>query len=64
MKCVKCGSHVKKRRVQLGYKICLECGAKAAAAEAMRRAGCVAPAFNKGAYQPVFTLQDAKDVGR
>ena len=36
----------------------------AARAEADRRKSCVAPAYNKGAYQPVWTTEQAKDIGR
>lgn len=36
----------------------------AAQAEAERRRSCVAPAYNKGAYQPVWTTEQAKDIGR
>ena len=25
---------------------------------------CLAPAYNKGAYQPVFSLEDAKHIGK
>ena len=37
---------------------------QAAREEAERRKKCVAPAYNKGAYQPVFTKEQAKDIGR
>ncbi|MBV36240.1 MAG: hypothetical protein CMP47_12455 [Rickettsiales bacterium] len=36
----------------------------AARKEAERRKKCVAPAFNKGPYQYIFTEEQAKDVGR
>ena len=35
-----------------------------AQAEIERKKGCVAPAFNKGAYQYIATEEQAKDVGR
>lgn len=37
---------------------------KAAQLEAERRKKCVAPAYNKGAYQPIFTKEQAKYIGR
>lgn len=37
---------------------------QAAREEAERRKKCVAPAFNKGPYQYIFTEEQAKDVGR
>jgi len=62
--CIKCGEEYNRRRAQLGYATCLSCGDIAASAESARRAKCVAPAFNKGAYQYVGSLEDAKNVGR
>jgi hypothetical protein len=35
-----------------------------AQAEAEHRKKCVAPAYNKGAYQPIFTAEQAKWIGK
>jgi hypothetical protein len=32
--------------------------------EINRKRKCLAPAYNKGAYQPVFSKEDAKHIGR
>jgi hypothetical protein len=35
-----------------------------AQAEAERKKKCIAPAYNKGPYQPVFTKEQAKYIGK
>ena len=62
--CVKCSEPFNPKRLELGYHTCLECGGKAAIKEKARKAKCSAPAYNKGAYQYVGTVQAAKDLGR
>ena len=62
--CVKCGEQYSYRRRELGYHTCLDCGSRDAMREILRKATCVAPAFNKGAYMFIFTPQDAKDAGK
>ena len=62
--CLKCGEQYSAKRRALGYTTCLDCGSVAADKEAKRRAKCVAPAFNKGAYQYVGSFEEAKWVGR
>ena len=62
--CVKCGEEYSPKRAALGYSTCLSCGSVAATAEANRRKRCVAPAFNKGAYQYVGSVEDARWLGR
>ena len=62
--CVKCHVSFNPRRLELGYRTCLDCGGQAAAKEKARKAKCSAPAYNKGAYQYVGTVQAAKGVGR
>ncbi len=62
--CVVCYEPFNPRRLELGYRTCLECGGKAAVKEKARKAKCSAPAYNKGAYQYVGTVQAAKGVGR
>ena len=62
--CSECGEDYNIKRAQLGYTTCLDCGDKDANKIAQRRARCSAPAFNKGAYQPMMTLKDARWAGR
>ena len=62
--CVKCGEQYSYRRRELGYHTCLDCGSTEAMKEILRKATCIAPAFNKGAYMYIHTPQDAKDAGK
>mgnify|MGYP001329088543 CR=1 FL=1 len=62
--CVECWEEYNPKRKALGYRTCLECGDANATIEIARKAKCTAPAYNKGAYQYVGTLQAAKGVGR
>ena len=62
--CIECGENFNPRRLELGYRTCLECGDARATIEKQRKAKCTAPAYNKGAYQYVGTVQAAKGVGR
>ena len=62
--CRECGEEYNIKRAKLGYAVCLECGDKYAHKIANFRARCSAPSYNKGAYQPVMTLKDARWVGR
>lgn len=63
MKCL-CGNDIPLNRVNSGFYVCTQCGEREAQVrtEALRRS--LAPAFNKGAYQPMMTRQDALDAGR
>jgi len=62
--CVDCGEQFNPRRFELGYRTCLSCGDVRATIESRRKAKCTAPAYNKGAYQYVGTVEVAKSVGR
>ena len=62
--CVKCQISFNPRRLEIGYRTCLECGGSEARKEKARKAKCSAPAYNKGAYQYVGTVQAAKGIGR
>ncbi len=62
--CFQCREEYNPKRRELGYRTCLDCGGTAALAEKARKAKCSAPAYNKGAYQYVGTVQAAKGVGR
>ena len=62
--CIECGQKYNYKRKQIGYKTCLECGSICATREILRKAKCIAPAFNKGGYMYIHSVQDAKDAGR
>jgi predicted nucleic acid-binding Zn-ribbon protein len=62
--CVECGASYSPKRLELGYRTCLDCGSVHAQREAQRKAKCCAPAYNKGAYQYVATKSNALGVGR
>ena len=62
--CVRCGDDYNRARQVLGYQTCLQCGASDAIKEIQRKAKCTAPAYNKGAYQYVGTVEAARGVGR
>ena len=62
--CVDCSAPFNPKRLELGYRTCLDCGSTRALKEMKRKAKCTAPAYNKGAYQYVGTVQAAKGVGR
>ena len=62
--CKECYEDYSDKRKALGYDTCLECGDIAASKQALRKARCVAPAFNKGAYMYVSSKAMAKEVGR
>ena len=63
-RCLDCGEKFNPKRLRLGYVHCLSCGDGYAQKEAVRKSKCVAPAFNKGAYQYVGSRADAKLIGR
>ena len=62
--CIECGETFNPKRKELGYDTCLECGDIAACKQSLRKARCVAPAFNKGAYMYVSSVAMAREVGR
>lgn len=62
--CSECEEEYSEKRKALGYSTCLECGNKKATQEIERKAKCVAPAFNKGAYTYISSKDQAKDIGR
>ena len=62
--CNVCGEEFPIRRKELGYKTCIVCGDKFARKEAIRKSKCVAPLFNKGAYQFIGNASEAKTLGR
>lgn len=62
--CVECWDEYPVARKSLGYNTCLECGEANARVEVQRRKKCMAPAYNKGAYQYVGSVAVAKSVGK
>ncbi len=63
-RCLDCGDKFHPKRLSLGYQHCLKCGDNYAKKETDRKSKCVAPAYNKGAYQYVSSREQAKTVGR
>jgi ribosomal protein L37AE/L43A len=62
--CKECGEEYSMKRAKLGYYLCLECGDSRATRIANFRSKCSAPAYNKGAYQPMMTIDDARWAGK
>ncbi len=62
--CIKCSKNFNKKRAELGYKTCLGCGDVAATRETLRKCRSVAPAYNKGAYTYVYSVEQAKSLGK
>ena len=63
-KCKDCGEEYSIKRAKLGYATCLDCGDASASKIMEFRRECSAPAFNKGAYQPMMSRDDARWAGR
>ena len=62
--CITCYNNFPNKRYQLGYRTCINCGDKEASKEAHRKSKCIAPLFNKGAYQYLGSIEEAKYIGR
>ena len=62
--CIECYSEYPERRKDIGYKTCIICGDKEAKKESIRKSKCIAPLFNKGAYQYIGNIKEAKYIGR
>jgi hypothetical protein len=62
--CNECLTNYSDNRLALGYTTCLACGETNAKSEKKRKAKCIAPVYNKGAYQYIATKEQAKDIGR
>ena len=62
--CIQCYSVYPDKRLSLGYKTCIVCGDKEACKEVIRKSKCIAPLFNKGGYQYIGNINNAKYIGR
>ena len=62
--CNVCYEEFPDKRKRLGYNLCINCGDKLAHKEAKRKSKCVAPLFNKGTYQYIGNIKEAKSIGR
>lgn len=62
--CLECGEKYHPRRKQLGYTTCLRCGDAHAQKLTDHKKKCSAPAYNKGPYQYVGSLETAKWIGK
>tara|TARA_S200000501_G_C20815152_1_gene740207 strand:+ start:963 stop:1160 length:198 start_codon:yes stop_codon:yes gene_type:complete len=62
--CIKCYNSYPDKRLSLGYRTCIVCGDKEANKEVIRKSTCIAPLFNKGAYQYIGDVSNAKYIGR
>lgn len=62
--CKMCNITYSVKRLNLGYLTCIECGDKIAVKESIRKSKCVAPLFNKGAYQYIGNIKEVKHIGR
>jgi hypothetical protein len=62
--CTRCYDEFSDARRDIGYEVCIECGDRQAKKEAIRKSKCVAPLFNKGSYQYIGSINNAKYIGR
>lgn len=62
--CIKCDMEYSIKRYNLGYKTCLDCGELDAEKIANQKSKQTAPLFNKGSYQYISSLSQAKYIGR
>ena len=60
--CNFCGEEYNKKRFDLGYLSCLDCGQRHAQKEKYYKSRCTAPAYNKGAYQYITSASCVKGI--
>ena len=60
--CHFCGEEYNKKRYDLGYLSCLDCGQVHAQKEKDYKAKCVAPYTNKGAYMLITNKEAVKGI--
>ena len=61
--CIDCHTDFNPKRLEFGYRTCLDCGSTRALREMNRKAKCSAPAYNKGGYQ-VISKENIKNIGK
>jgi len=64
MKLCKCEEEIPLERYKLGYRTCIYCGETEARKEIEFKKQCIAPAYNKGAYQYIASIEEAMDAGK
>ncbi len=62
--CIKCCCSFPDKRKELGFNLYIDCWEKYVTLEKIRKSKCIAPLFNKGAYQYIGSIQDARNAGR
>lgn len=62
--CIKCGGEYPNKRYELGYQICLKCGALEANKEIEKKAKRIGPLFNKGGLQYIGDNEDLTTIGK
>ena len=62
--CFDCGEEFHPKRKELGYQHCLACGDNYAQKAIDKKKKRTAPLYNKGAYQYIGSIEDAKWLGR
>ena len=60
--CYFCGEEYNRKRFDLGYLSCLDCGQRHAQKEKDYKSRCTAPAYNKGAYQYITSINCVKGI--
>ena len=60
--CHFCGDEYNKKRKDLGYRSCLDCGQAHAQKEKEYKAKCTAPAYNKGPMMFITNKEAVKGI--
>ena len=60
--CHFCGEEYNKKRFELGYLSCLDCGQKHAQKEKEFKSKCTAPAYNKGPHMFITSKEAVKGI--
>jgi ribosomal protein L37AE/L43A len=62
--CEECGAEFSKKRYDLGYRTCLDCGEEVARLETEKKSQRVAVLCNKGPLQYITSIGVVKDLGK
>ena len=62
--CLKCGDEYPDKRKEIGYDICLKCGAEKAREQAIAKSKRIAVVYNKGSYQYITDGEKLEDLGK